>query len=39
MSLSTYATMLLVPGIVWGGFAFLLMLALRKEAGKDATAE
>jgi hypothetical protein len=37
MSPSTYLTMLLVPGIVWGGFIFLLTLALRKEAGKKTT--
>jgi hypothetical protein len=37
MPLSTWLTLLLVPGIVWGGFIFLLRLALRKEAGKETT--
>ena len=37
MTPSTYLTLLLVPGIVWGGFIFLLTLALRKEAGKERT--
>jgi hypothetical protein len=30
----TWITMLLVMAFVWGGFAYLLALALRKEASK-----
>jgi succinate-acetate transporter protein len=30
----TLVTMIVIMGIVWGGFAGLLMTALRKESGK-----
>jgi hypothetical protein len=34
METATWITMLLITGFVWGGFAFILATALRKEAGK-----
>lgn len=34
METITWVTMLIVMGIVWGGFALLLVTALRKESGK-----
>lgn len=30
----SWITLILITGFVWGGFAFLLTLALRREAGK-----
>lgn len=38
MQPSTWITMIAVLGIVWGGFVFLLVLALRRESRKDAAA-
>ena len=35
MTLTSWLTFIVVAGIVWGGFIFLLSLALRKEAGKE----
>jgi hypothetical protein len=34
MQASTWITMIVIMGIVWGGFAFLLATALRKEGRK-----
>lgn len=34
MTTSTIVTMVLVLGFVWGGFAFFLMTAVRKESDK-----
>jgi hypothetical protein len=34
MTMSSWLTLLVVAGFVWGGFLFLLTLALRSEAGK-----
>ena len=34
MTAATWITMLLVCGFVWGGFAWVLRLAIRKEAEK-----
>ena len=34
MTASTVITMVLVLGFVWGGCAFLLLTAIRKESGK-----
>ena len=34
MTTSTVITMVLVLGFIWGGFAFLLLKAVRKEADK-----
>lgn len=34
MTAATWITMLLVMGFVWGGFAFVLRKAIRKEAEK-----
>jgi hypothetical protein len=35
MSAATWITMLLVMGLVWGGFAWVLATAVRKESGKN----
>ena len=35
MSIAGWVTMVLICGIVWGGFAFLLTLALKAEARKS----
>ena len=35
MQTSSWVTMLVIMAIVWGGFAFLLTLALRKERVKQ----
>lgn len=35
MELSTLITMVLVVGMVWGGFAAVLIMALRKESQKS----
>jgi hypothetical protein len=35
MTTSTLITMILIMGLVWGGFLFLLVTALRKESGKS----
>jgi hypothetical protein len=35
MQTSSWITMLLIMGLVWGGFGYLLSLALRKEKGKE----
>lgn len=37
MELSTLITMVLVIGMVWGGFAAVLITALRKESQKSKT--
>jgi hypothetical protein len=34
MTTSTVITMVLVLGFIWGGFAFFLLTAVRKEADK-----
>jgi hypothetical protein len=34
MQASTWITMIVIMGIVWGGFGFLLATALRKERRK-----
>ena len=34
MQTSGWITMLAVMAVVWGGFVFLLVLAMRKEKGK-----
>ena len=35
MPLETLLTMLITIGVVWGGFAAVLLTALRKERGKN----
>ena len=35
MTIASWVTLIVVTGVVWGGFLFLLALALRKESGKD----
>jgi hypothetical protein len=35
MPLTGWITMVVIMGFVWGGFALLLVTALRKEAGKE----
>jgi hypothetical protein len=35
MTLATWITMLLVMAVVWGGFAWVLVTAARKESGKS----
>lgn len=35
MQTSTIITMVIILGIVWGGFAVLLLTALRKESNKS----
>lgn len=34
MQTITWLTMIVIMSFVWGGFAFLLVTALRKESGK-----
>ncbi len=34
MTLSTWITMIVIVGFVWGGFALAIRTAIRKEAGK-----
>ncbi len=34
MEASGWITMILILGFVWGGFAIILVTALRKESGK-----
>jgi len=34
MTAATWITMLVVMAFVWGGFAFFLVTAIRKESGK-----
>jgi len=34
MTTSTWVTMILIVGFVWGGFAFVLRTAMRKESEK-----
>lgn len=34
MQTITWVTMIVIMSFVWGGFAFLLVTALRKESGK-----
>jgi hypothetical protein len=34
MTIASWVTLIVVTGVVWGGFLFLLTLALRKESGK-----
>jgi hypothetical protein len=34
MTTSSWITMLLIMGFVWGGLALLLITALRKESGR-----
>ncbi|HSG07028.1 MAG TPA: MetS family NSS transporter small subunit [Longimicrobiales bacterium] len=36
MTTSTWVTMVLVMGFIWGGFALALRTAIRKESGKRA---
>lgn len=38
MSATAVAVMVLVLGFVWGGFALILALAIRKERAKTGTA-
>ena len=35
MTASTWITMAVIIGFVWGGFAFALATAVRKESDKD----
>ena len=35
MTTSTWITMLVVIGFVWGGFSLVLLTAIRKETGKQ----
>ncbi|CAN5705987.1 hypothetical protein BH23GEM6_BH23GEM6_11260 [soil metagenome] len=35
MQTSTIITMIVILSVVWGGFAILLVMALRKESHKD----
>jgi len=35
MNAATIVTMILTIGIIWGGFAFVLLTALKKERGKE----
>ena len=35
MSGASWITMFLVMGFVWGGFAMVLLTAIRKESGKS----
>ncbi|GEM_PF-876529 len=39
MELRTLMTMIFTVGMVWGGFAFILLKALKKEREKKSTAE
>lgn len=34
MTTSTWITMVVVIGFVWGGFSLVLLTAIRKESGK-----
>lgn len=34
MTTSSWITMLLIVGFVWGGFSMVLLTAIRKESGK-----
>jgi len=34
MTGATWITMILIAGFVWGGFAVVLITAIRKESGK-----
>ena len=38
MTTSTWITMIVVKGFVWGGFATVLLTAIRKESGKSSDA-
>jgi len=38
MTAATWITMLVVMSIVWGGFAWVLLTAVRKESGKSGDA-
>ena len=38
MTTSTWITMIVVMGFVWGGFAAVLLTAVRKESGKSSDA-
>lgn len=33
---ATWITMIVIIGIIWGGFALAVSTAIRKESGKDA---
>jgi len=33
---ATWITMIVIMGIIWGGFALAVSTAIRKESGKDA---
>jgi hypothetical protein len=35
MPTAAWITMILIMGFVWGGFALLLVMALRKEGGRE----
>ena len=35
MTTNTWITMIVVMGFVWGGFATVLLTAIRKESGKS----
>jgi len=35
MESSTWITMILILGLVWGGFGLLLVVAVRKESGRS----
>ena len=39
MTTTSWMIMLLVAGFIWGGFLFLLSLALRREASKGGREE
>ena len=38
MTPSTWITMIVVMGFVWGGFSWVLLTAVRKESGKSGDA-
>ena len=38
MTIATWITMVLVIAFVWGGFSWVLLTAIRKEAGKSGEA-
>lgn len=37
MTAATWITMVVIIGLVWGGFALAVSTAVRKESGKDST--
>jgi hypothetical protein len=37
LTAATWVTMAVIIGLVWGGFALAVSIAVRKESGKDST--